>query len=205
MVKRTLSSSLNAIAYQIFNQLCARSDSLQQIRIAAQEDGELALLKHTITQGWPSTIKEVPSVLQSYWTFREELTIEDGIILKGYPDCYTCQEACEAVLNLIHEGHLGLKKCKLHAKETVYWSGHNDQLDKLILNCKLCLKYSQSNCKQRPSMSLGQESPLHPWSKLARDLFHIEGASSFVDYGIIQASFSVVHKLSSMTGQHVEN
>ena len=56
-------------AYQIMNQLCARSDSLQQIRIATQEDDELSLLKHTITQGWPSTIKEVPSVLQSYWTF----------------------------------------------------------------------------------------------------------------------------------------
>ena len=44
-------------AYQITNQLCARSDSLQQIRIATHEDDELALLKHTITQGWPSTIK----------------------------------------------------------------------------------------------------------------------------------------------------
>ena len=70
-------------SYQITNQLCARSNSLQQIRIATQEDDELALLKHTITQGWPSNIKEVPSVIPSYWTFREELTIEDGIILKG--------------------------------------------------------------------------------------------------------------------------
>ena len=63
-------------AYHNTNQLCARSDSLQQIRIATQEDDALVLLKHTITQGWSSTIKEVPSVLQSYWTFREELTIE---------------------------------------------------------------------------------------------------------------------------------
>ena len=50
-------------AYQITHHLCARSESLQQIRIATQEDDELDLLKHTITQGWPSTIKEVPSVL----------------------------------------------------------------------------------------------------------------------------------------------
>ena len=38
-------------AFQITNQFCARSDSLQQIRISTQEDDELALLKHTITQG----------------------------------------------------------------------------------------------------------------------------------------------------------
>ena len=104
------------------------------------------LLKHTITQGWPSTIKEVPSALQSYWTFREELTIEDVIILKGTRIVLSAKK-CEAVLKLIYQGHLGLNKCKLHVKETVYWPGLNDQLEKIIVNCKLCLKYSQSKCK----------------------------------------------------------
>ena len=79
---------------------------------------------------------------------------------------------CEAVLKLIHGGHLGLNKCKLHAKETVYWPGLNGQLEKLIFNCELCLKYSKSKCKQKPTMSLGQEIALHPWTKLATDLFH---------------------------------
>ena len=53
-------------------------------------------------------------------------------------------------------------------------------------------------------MSLGQEIPQHPWSKLAIDLFHFEGASYFliVDY---TSQFPVVHSLSSMTGQHVGN
>ena len=44
-------------------------------------------------------------------------------------------------MKLIHEGHLRLPKCKLHAKETVYWPGMNDQLEDLALNCELCLKY----------------------------------------------------------------
>ena len=63
---------------------------------------------------------------------------------------------------MIHEGHLVLNKCKLRAKDTVYWSGLNDQLEKLILNCELYLKYSHSKHKQNPNMSLGQELPLHP-------------------------------------------
>ena len=195
-----LSKSINQ-AYQITNQLCARSDSLQQIRIATQEDDELALLKHTITQGWSSTIKEVPSVLLSYWTFRDELMVEDGIILKGTRIVMPAKK-CEAVLKLIHEGHLGLNKCKLQANETVYWPGLNDQLENLVLYCEVCLKYSQSNCKQEPNMSLVQEIPLHPWSKLVTDLFYFEGASYLliVDY---TSRFLVVHKSSSMTGQHV--
>ena len=98
-------------AYKITNQLCTRRNSLLQIRIATQEHDELALLKHTITQGWPNNIKEVPSVIQSYWKFTEELTIEDGIILKGIRIDIPAKK-WEAVLKLIHEGHLGLNKCK---------------------------------------------------------------------------------------------
>ena len=116
------------------------------------------------------------SVLRFYWTFKEELTTEDGFILKGTQIVIPAKK-CEVVLKLIHEGHLGLNKCKLHAKETVYWPGLNDQLEKLILNCELCLKYSHSKCKQKLSMSLGQEIPLHPRSKLTRDIFNFEGAS----------------------------
>ena len=52
--------------YQITNQLNARSDSLNQLQITTQEDDELTLLKHTITQGWPNMIKEVPNELQAY-------------------------------------------------------------------------------------------------------------------------------------------
>ena len=55
--------------YQITNQLNTRSDSLKHLQIAIQEDDKLALLKHTITQGWSDTIKEVPNKLQAYWTF----------------------------------------------------------------------------------------------------------------------------------------
>ena len=84
-------------AYKITNQLCTRSDTLNQIRIATQEDDELALLNHTITQGWPSIINEVPNVLQPYWTFREEFMIEDGNVLKGTWIVILTRK-CEAVL-----------------------------------------------------------------------------------------------------------
>ena len=129
--------------YQITQQLSARIDSLQQLRLSMQADDELALLKHTIMQGWPKSIKQVPPVLQPFWTFREELTVEDGLILKGTRIVIPTKQQ-EAILKLIHEGHLGLNKCKLHAKETVYWPGLNDQLEDLVLNCELCLKYSNS-------------------------------------------------------------
>ena len=87
--------------------------------------------------------------------------IEDGIMLKSIWIIIPAKKH-KSVLKVVHEGHLGQNKCKLRAKETVYWPGQNDKLEKLILNCELCFKYLQSKHKQKPSMSLGQEIPLHP-------------------------------------------
>ena len=143
---------------QITKQLPARCDSLQQLRLATQADDKLAILKHTIMQGWPKTIKQVPPELQPYWTFREELTIEDGLILKG-TRIVILSKQCQAILKQIHKGHLQLNKSKLRAKETVYWPRLNTELEDLVLNCQLCLKYSTAKCKLEPSLALGQEVP----------------------------------------------
>ena len=109
---------------------------------------------------------------------------------------------CKTILKLLHDGHLGLNKCKLRAKESVYWPGLNDQLEELVLNCELCLKYCTAKCKLEPSLSLGQEVSLYPWTKLAVDIFHFEGASYLliVDY---TRRYPFVHKLTSMTGHYV--
>ena len=124
------------------------------MRIATKGDDELALLKHTVPHGWPSTIREYQAKSQPYWSLRKELTVEDGIILKG-----TCivvpHKKYQATLQLIHKGHLGLGKCKLRAKDTVYWPGLNDQLEKLVLNCELCLNIPIPNAS-RNQTSLGQ-------------------------------------------------
>ena len=67
-----------------------------------------------------------------YWTFSEELTIEYGIVMKGTQIVVPHKEH-EATLKLIHERHLGLGNCKVRGKDTVYWPGLNNQLEKLIL------------------------------------------------------------------------
>ena len=78
----------------------------------------------------------------------------------------------------------------------------NTELEDLVLNCELCLKYSTAKCKLEPSLALGQEVLLCPWTKLATDIFHFEWASYLliVDY---TSYYPVVCKLTSMTGQHI--
>ena len=187
--------------YQITSQLRARSDTLNQLCTATQEDDELILLKHMITNGWPNSIKEVPPQIQTYWTLLEELTIEDWLILKG-TQIVVPNSKCKQILQLIHEGHLGLGKCKLWCKDMVYWLEINEQLEKLILNCELCLKYSKAKSKQAPNMSLGQEVPLHPWMKVATDVFHFEN-DSYLLLVVYTSRFPIVHKIASTMAQQV--
>ena len=186
---------------QITSQLKAQNDSLHRIRLATQADDYLAILKHIIQQGWPKTVKEVPQEIQKYWTFCEELTIEDGLIIKG--TCIVIPDKMrEDILKQIHEGHLGLNKCQMRAKETIYWPGLNGQLENLILNCQLCLKYSKSKNKSTPHTALGHEVPAVPWSKVATNIFHYESQPYLliVDY---THRFPIVRRLKSMSAQSV--
>ena len=50
--------------HQITSHMNARSDSMQETRIATQACDQFALLKHKITHGWPNTIPEVPSEIK---------------------------------------------------------------------------------------------------------------------------------------------
>ena len=54
------------------------------------------------------------------------------------------------------------------------------------------------------NLSSWTKIPGHPWSKLATDIFHFEGAAYvlIVDY---MSRFPIVYKLTSMTGIHVAN
>ena len=108
----------------------------------------------------------------------------------------------EGILKQIHEGHLGFNKCQMRAKETVYWPGLNDQLENLILNCQLCLKYSKSKNKSTPPTALGHEVPAVPWSKVATDIFHYESQLYLlvVDY---TSRFPIVRRLKSMSAQNI--
>ena len=51
-------------------------------------------------------------------------------------------------------------------------------------------------------MSLGQEIPIHPWTKVATDIFHFESDSYLLIVNYMNR-FPVVCKLTSTTAQQV--
>ena len=90
----------------------------------------------------------------------------------------------------------------MRAKETVYWPGINEQLEQLVVNCQLCLKYSRLKEKSMSHTALGHKVPPVPWSKVATDIFHYELHSYLlvVDY---TSRFHIVREVKSMSAQHI--
>ena len=48
-----------------------------------EADATLRQLKTIIRQGWPATKEEVSENVRDYFSFREELTIQNGLVFKG--------------------------------------------------------------------------------------------------------------------------
>ena len=63
--------------------LPASQTKLQQIRDDTTNDHILNTLRETIYRGCPDKREKCPEALHDYWNFRKEITIADGLTLKG--------------------------------------------------------------------------------------------------------------------------
>lgn len=166
------------------------NDMLEQIRSGVSADAVLSQLRELIMIGWPDNIRNIPIQLRKYWPFRDELSVENGVITKG-DRIIIPRELQKRILEKIHEGHQGMEKCKLRAKETVYWVDINSDIEKMVKECATCQKFQKS--QQKESL-LPQEIPTRPWQILGTDLFHLNGGTYLIvaDY---YSKFPIIRKM----------
>ena len=163
------------------------------------KDKELQSLKHYISTGWPSKRSQIPVFLHPYWNFRDELTIESGILMKNSTKVLIPDTLKQKYLRQIHQGHQGIKACRSRAREFVFWVKLNDDLKELVEKCDLC--QSQQN-----SISIIQkyvsEVPPHPWHTVGSNLFYFRR----IDFLVVVHYFSkylFVRKIHNSTSSAV--
>ena len=72
-----------------------------------------------IIKGWPKQRGECPDNWKSYWNYHDELSILDGLILKGTH--IVIPEQCkDEILDQLHEGHFGTDCTKMCERDSVY-------------------------------------------------------------------------------------
>ena len=97
---------------------------LQELRLATQSDPTLCSLAKTVHEGWPQSRKDCPEQLLDFWSFRQEISEEDGLFYKNKRLIVSNSERLET-LKVLHLGHYAVHKMQLRALETVSWPGIN--------------------------------------------------------------------------------
>ena len=58
-------------------------ERLTEIKVETEADATLQLLKETILQGWPDNKEHVPPQIFPYFSTRDELFMQDGLVFRG--------------------------------------------------------------------------------------------------------------------------
>ena len=80
------------------------------IRRETEKDNILCNLRKVISEGWPEQKSQLHHDLSQYFSYRDELSIENGIILKG-ERILTPESLRNTMKKKIHAGHTGINSC----------------------------------------------------------------------------------------------
>ncbi|XP_041483070.1 uncharacterized protein K02A2.6-like [Lytechinus variegatus] len=191
---------IRVYVYMIVQAMPVTSNKRQEIVEETKKDVELQELLATIRNGWPESKQQCPARIKQYWNIRSELSEADGIIFKGSKIVIPTSMR-QYILNQVHEGHLGIEKCKKRAREVIYWPRINADITEMVQNCTSCLMYKP---KQQAESLNPHAVPNRPWEKIAVDLFTLNKREYMVvvDY---YSQFIEVCTLTSTTSKAVIN
>ncbi|CAI6364864.1 unnamed protein product [Macrosiphum euphorbiae] len=154
---------------QVFSEnLAIGKQYLDKIKNETLNDSILQKIKNICKSGWPLNKSLLENSLKPFWTFRDEIHVIDDLVFKG--NCLVVPTKLRSdMLKLIHEGHMGIERCRNQIKDVLFWPGISNDIKNIVESCEVCLKYRNNNAKE-PMIS--HAVPDLPWQKLGIDLFH---------------------------------
>ena len=138
------------------------SARLKKIQQATESDKTLRALKDVILRGWPEERSQTPTQVTPYFSIRDELSIQDGVIFRGQRMVIPSSLRRDMKQKL-HASHLGVELCLRRARETIFWPGMSNEIKEMVATCETCRKYERSNQKE-PLMP--HEIPSRPWEQV---------------------------------------
>ena len=119
------------------------SSEIDLIHGETAKDPTLNLLRHYIHMGWPVDRGMLPHEIHTFWNYREDLSMKNGQITKG-ARLMIPSALRRKVLEQIHEGHLGIEKCMLRARDSVFWPGISNKIRETVEKCGICQASSKA-------------------------------------------------------------
>lgn len=100
-------TEIEAEQVNMLQYLPVKDETLCQIQNLSQEDAILKTLACVIKQGWPESKLYLPLEVQDHFPFKEELTLQNGVIFKGDRVVIPFQMRAELKRKL-HSSYLGI-------------------------------------------------------------------------------------------------
>ena len=167
---------------------------LIEIQKATAEDPVLQDVKRYVLNGWPENKINLPKELTPYHQFRADLSVINGLLFKEDRVIIPCIMR-KKIKEKLHQGHLGVEKCKARGRQTVFWLGINAEIVEMVARCSACLE-NQPHQQKEPLML--HESPMEPWCKVGMDLFTCKRKN----YLVIVDYFSNYPEVCSLNNTH---
>ena len=125
--------------------------------------------KNIIITEWLSTKHELHIDRRPYWSYRDDLAVIDGVIMKGWHIIIPA-ELKQEVLDQLHLHHRGIEKTNLLVHKLVYWVNINTDIEDHIKGFNTCHEFQQTQPKEK---IIHHDILLRPWEVLGADIFHL--------------------------------
>ena len=139
---------------------------MAELQSSTLADPIMQKVTHFITNGWLSKLKNVPPDVKAYFPKRDELIVDNGVILKGFR--VVAPESLCKYIQLLQKEHPGAHGTKRRAKDIVYWPSLMLEIHSAIASCQPC------NCAkphQQKEPLLVHPAPELLWSLVSTDIF----------------------------------
>ena len=107
---------------------------------------------------------------------RDEMTIQDGLILKRERVVVLTASRIE-MLKRIHNSHLGVNGCLNRARECVFWPWMTAEIKNHVFTCEACREHERGQAKET---MMSPETPSRPWQRVAADLCEFEEKKTYL-------------------------
>ena len=195
--------------HQNIHNLHFEPDRLNIVRGAIERDPIHSTIYRLTLNGWPDKVYEVPGIAQQFWGTHDELTVENGVLLKGDRVCIP-PELYERMFSDLHGNHRGIEKMRHLSQHTVYCPRLDADITNYVNHCKTC---TQHKAKQAVQHMLPRGVPDSPWQELAAGFFthnhkeYLLIADTFSKYPFIyqtssKTAESITKKLQNLISQH---
>ena len=120
----------------------------EELVTATASDETLSKLSQIITQGnWPTKFQSAPSWLQPFYPFRDELAVDDGIVMRNTKIIVPTSLRTEYIKQL-HKNHLGVDSTTKLARDYFYWPKMEEDIHFHVDQCSACNSTKSHNQKE---------------------------------------------------------